>query len=351
VTVCTTNLQNERSDLAVPIDRPVDVDGVKVYYEPTNLSRYWGYSSRLRQRIKVEVPRSDVVLVHAHFQYANWIGARLARQHRMPYVVFPHSSLVRHSLNSSHRWLKRFYLTVLERRNLRNALFIAFNAPEEQAASLYSDRGRVVPNGIDPDDFVRRPPLGAARADRPELKDKVVLLFLGRIDIHQKGLDHLIAALALVHQDHPNIHLVVAGPDEMGGLQKLEKLLVANHLNHAVTFAGLVTGDAKTSLLQDCDAFVMSSRYEGASIALLEALHFSLPILVTNRVGLQREIAETGAGLVVEPTVDGIAHGIRKLTDPHVRRSFNNLGTELIQRKFTWDAIAAELIRMIESSL
>ena len=51
VRVCTTNLRNPTEDLAVPVDAPVMVDGVQVCYEPTVLSRYWGFSPRLARRL------------------------------------------------------------------------------------------------------------------------------------------------------------------------------------------------------------------------------------------------------------------------------------------------------------
>ena len=76
VSVCTTNLADEKKDLAVPVDTPIDVDGVTVFYEPTCWSRYWGFSPRLWRRAKQEIARADVALVHFHYQFANWAGAR-----------------------------------------------------------------------------------------------------------------------------------------------------------------------------------------------------------------------------------------------------------------------------------
>jgi len=349
VTVCTTNLQDEINDLDVPTDVPVVRDGISIYYAATCLSRYWGFSPMLARRIRKEVEQADVVLVHAHYQFANLVGAWFARRAQKPYIVFAHASLHRQGLAHKSRWLKWFYLRILEHANLSGAKFIAFNAPEEKANSLYGDLGKVIPNGINPAEFAEMPPAGAFRERYPQLKDKVCLLFLGRLDIQHKGLDRLIPAFAEVYRRHPEAHLILAGPDEEGGAEQVRLLSRQHRVEHAVTLTGLLAGADKLAALQDADAFILASRFEGLSIALLEALFMNLPVLVTDQVGLCNEIAAEGAGIVVKSDVKDIQAGLEKILGADTRATLTGKGRNLIMRKYTWDSIARQLISDINN--
>jgi glycosyltransferase involved in cell wall biosynthesis len=340
VVVCTTNLASRKEDLATNLDQPVEVDGVTVYYEPTQWSRYWGFSPALWRRVKKEMQTADVAFVHAHYQFANWAGARLAREAHVPYVVFAHGSLHQGGIAHQKSLLKKLYLRILEERNFHNALFLAFNAAEEKTYSLYQNLGKVVPSGIDPLEFLPLPPLGAFRERYPELRAKTLFLFLGRLDIRHKGLDMLLPAFANLLKERPDAHLVLAGPEEDGSLAQLQHLLVQHQLHAAVTFTGLLTGAQKLAALQDADVFVLPSRFEGLSIALLEALYMGLPLLITSQVGLCQEIQQIGAGVVVEPQVEGISLGLCTLGDPETRARLRGRGRNLILQQYTWDAIA-----------
>jgi glycosyltransferase involved in cell wall biosynthesis len=357
VVVCTTNQADETHDLEVALDAPVDVDGVTVYYEPTRFFRYWGFSPALRRRVAREMARCDVALVHAHYQYANWIGACLARRARRPYVVFAHGSLHRAGIAHKSALLKRLYLRLLEHQNFARALFLAFNAPEEKAYSWYGQWGEVVPSGIDPSAFEPAPPPGAFRERQPALQGRDYLLFLGRLDIAQKGLDLILPAFArLVHEQNPPqqsspLCLVLAGPDEAGGAARLQALAQQLGIADRVLLPGLLTGNAKLAVLQDATAFVLPSRFEGLSIALLEALYSGLPMLVTDQIGLCREIERLGAGIVVPATTEALYGGLLRLADAGERAAMQGRGRALIAQHYTWDAIATGLIDRIQDKI
>ncbi len=347
VYVCTTNLKDSHETLDIPIDTPVDVDGVTVYYEPVSLLRYWGFSPQLWKRVSSEIVDADVVLVHAHYQFANWVGAWLARKARKPYIIFAHGSLHLQSLAHNSRWLKRVYLASLERRNFRDALFIAFNAPEEKDYSLYSDLGKVVPSGIDPSDFAEVPPSGYFRQRQPDLLDKPYFLFMGRLDVQHKGLDLLVPSFARACR-HTNQHLVLAGPNEGRGADQVRQLAQDCGIQERVTLTGLITGKEKLAALNEAQAFVLPSRFEGMSIALLEALYVGLPVLITDQVGLCKEISHAGTGLVVSPDSEAIEQGLRTLMQERVRTKMRGRGTGFILRQYTWDVIARDLMAQIQ---
>ncbi len=347
--VCTTSRADHIHDLDVLLDEPVVVDGVTVYYEPVHFLRYWGYSRSLWSRVRTEVAQADLVLIHAHFQFANWAGAYWVRRLSKPYIVYAHGSLHQAAISNKSYWQKKLYLNLLERRNFQQALFIAFNAPEEKAQSLWGKMGRVIPSGINPTEFQDLPVPGYFRAQYSQLADKTYLLSLGRLDVEQKGLDLLLEAFAPLVQNRPDLHLVLAGPNEDGGQAALQQMADAWGITDHIIFTGLITGKDKLAALQDADIFVLPSRFEGLSIALLEALYMGIPMLVTDRVGLSRQIAERKAGIMVPLGVDEIRRGLQQLIDPTTRNELHGNGTVLIQEAYTWDTIAKQFMEMMQS--
>ncbi|MDY6854696.1 MAG: glycosyltransferase [Thermodesulfobacteriota bacterium] len=349
VTVCTTNMSSETENLNVPVGEPVIKDGIEIFYEPVILFRYWGFSPSLIRRIKENITKTDIVLIHAHFQFANLVGAWLARKANKPYIIFAHSSLHTISLKHKKKVIKRLYLKFVEHRNFCKSLFIAFNAPEEKEISLYGELGQVIYNGIEPAEFSNIPMKGSFRKFYPELADKICYLFLGRLDIAQKGLDLLIPAFASLIHKHIDAHLILAGPDEDKGKDTIIKLAMENGILDRILIAGLISGDEKLALLQDSDVFVLPSRFEGLSIALLEALYFGLPVITTDKVGLSKDIQRAGAGLIVpSESEESICEALTKLADNKTRHSMQGRGTDLILEKYTWDVISQNLIEQIQ---
>lgn len=351
VIVCTTNQLDHVRDLDIEPDTLINVDGVKVYYDRISGLRYWGFSTQLWFRVCLEVENADIVLIHAHYQFANWTGAFLARRAQKPYVIFAHGSFTKNALQASKGWLKRIYLRVLEHNNLKRALFIAFNASEEIENSLYNQKGKVILNGIDPEDFKNMPPLGSFREKYPQLKNAIFFLFLGRLDVVQKGLDLLIPAFSRMLESNPNAHLILAGADDNNGVSFIQNLINIHNISSHVTLTGLLQAKDKFAALQDADIFLLPSRFEGLSIALLEAMYIGIPILTTDRVGLSNLIRKQESGFIVSPNVDAIYNALCKLGSSEIRSQLRNHAKELDLNNYTWDSIATNLIDEITTEI
>ncbi|MGJ8638303.1 MAG: glycosyltransferase [Opitutaceae bacterium] len=349
VTVCCTSQMNQQEDMDIPLDSPQDVDGVEVYYEPIALSRKWGYSPAMRRRLPLLLKEADAVIIHNHFQYAGWVGALSARRAGKPYVTFAHASLKRDSLSASNGLVKRLYLRLMEHGNLTKANHIAFNAAEELEDSLYSENGIVLPNGISLADFEELPDRGSYRAKHPKLADRTVFLTLGRIDIRQKAVDLIIEAFALFVKDHPDALLVLAGSSEGEDLKIVKELIRERGIEDWVVFPGLVKGQDKLDLLRDADVFLMPSRYEGLSIALLEGMASSLPVVLSDRAGLHTKVAAEGCGLIVQPSVESILPALREMMDEKTRSACGQAARKVVLAEHTWGAIAEKMETILTS--
>ena len=172
----------------------------------------------------------------------------------------------------------------------------------------------VVPLPIAPDD-----PGPASRSDR---SDGLVFGTIGRA-VPVKGWDLLVRALAAALPAVPSARLRLVGStsarDERGFHERLVEAVARENLGDRVAFTGHSTD--VTAELRQMDVFVLPSRSEGYSLALLEALQAGLPV-VSTRVGIAPEvIADGDNGLLVDrDDVDALAEALRRVgADPALR--------------------------------
>ncbi|MEY4731905.1 MAG: hypothetical protein RL681_851, partial [Candidatus Parcubacteria bacterium] len=104
------------------------------------------------------------------------------------------------------------------------------------------------------------------------------VLFLGRIEMNQKGLDLLIDAYRRVapHISHP---LVIAGGGAKREVHKLRSHIAAAGLAHRISLVGRVEGEQKAALLRDAAVVVLPSRFETFGSVALEAMAYGIPVV------------------------------------------------------------------------
>jgi L-malate glycosyltransferase len=155
-----------------------------------------------------------------------------------------------------------------------------------------------------------------------------------------KGHDVFIRAAAFVVQQFPKVAFSIAGdvlePGYFTELQSLvQDLILTNHLR----FDGGVMN--LRGHLAAADIFVLPSRSEGFSNAIVEAMAASLPVVATN-VGGNAEAVQDGVSgfLVPSDDPDALAAAILQLlSDPSQARAMGAAGRNLAAEKFTTDAM------------
>ena len=263
-----------------------------------------------------ETSAADIVHVHGLWTIPGTVACRSARRHAKPYIITLHGMLALWSLKRSRR-KKRVYAALFENRNLENAAALHFlNDSERDEAKLFgaSTRSFVIPNAVDLEGFTDLPTRQALDHVIPQAQGKTVVLFLGRLH-KKKGLDTLIPAFAQASARSPDLHLLIAGPDEGGYRARVEGWVGDHNLNESVTFLGSVHGDDKKTLWGGADIFVLPSHEEGDSMAVKEAMAARLPVVVTRQCRIP-QVETRGAGLVVDPTPESVADALVALDEP-----------------------------------
>lgn len=138
----------------------------------------------------------------------------------------------------------------------------------------------------------------------PALRDKRLILFLGRIHM-VKGCDLLIEAFARVHQNDPDLRLVMAGPDPGNMRPTLEELSSRLGISERICWTGMLTGEEKWGAIYAAEAVTLASHHENFSFSTVEALACHKPVLLSNQVGIWREVDRYHAGLIGNDDLEG----------------------------------------------
>jgi glycosyltransferase involved in cell wall biosynthesis len=226
-----------------------------------------------------------------------------------PFVIFAHGMLDPYFKDRYPlKHLKKLVYWILqERRNLHAAQAVCFTSEEEKRVAAGGFpfprfRGVVVPYGTmgpsgDPEALRR-----AFFSAFPQLQGKRYLLFLGRI--HQKkGCDLLIEAFAKVAA--PDLHLVMAGPDENNLIPELDALAQRLGVADRMTWTGMLRGDAKWGAFYGSEAFILPSHQENFGIAVADALACGIIPLISDKVNIAPQVAADGAAIMEPDTLAG----------------------------------------------
>jgi glycosyltransferase involved in cell wall biosynthesis len=295
------------------------------------------------------IRRAEVVHFHGLWQRHTRRGARAARLANVPYLVAAHGMAEPWALR--HKALKKkVYTALVEGKNLRRASCLhALSRPEIGHLRAIAPRTPValIPNGVDLRPFDDLPSRASLEAEFPELQGKLVVLFFGRLHV-KKGLDLLADAMATLKDDHPEIHVLLAGNDD-GALAPFLWRVEAAGLAGRITHLGHVSGERARQAWAAADAFVLPSYSEGFSMAILEALAARLPALITTACHFP-ELDRAGGAVVVEPTAEAVTAGLRSLVErsPGERADLANRGRTLVESRYTWDRQAERLAEVYD---
>jgi glycosyltransferase involved in cell wall biosynthesis len=288
----------------------VKQSSIPVHALGPGLGKY-GYSRNLNPWLAAHCHDYDVFVINGIWQYHSFAAHSVFSRKSIPYYIFTHGMLdpwfkQRYPLKHLKKCL---YWRWGEYPVLRDAKKVLFTCEEEKILARQSFRPyrcneQVVNYGT-------AGHIGNAEQQRalflnhfPHLQDQRFLLFLSRIH-PKKGVDLLIEAFAQTCKSQADLQLVIAGPDQVGSQAELQQLAVKHGIADKITWTGMLSGDMKWGAYQAAEAFVLPSHQENFGIVVAEALSCHLPVLISNKVNIWREIAEDNAGLVAADDLAG----------------------------------------------
>lgn len=317
----------------------------------------YGYTARLDRWLRQNVGDYDAVVVHGLWQFHGLAVWRALRGGPVPYFLYPHGMLdpwFRHAYPVKHL-KKSLYWRLIESRVVNGATAVLFTASEEarlaqQTFGGYRATPAVIGYGIVVGDTAR---LGSAEAFAqawPATRGQRNVLFLGRLH-PKKGGDLLIEAFAQAAAADTRLHLVMAGPDDGEGTQAVWQGL-ASRLGVAdrITWTGMLAGEAKWSAIQAADVFALPSHQENFGIAVVEALALGVPVLISDKVNIWREIVNDGAGFAESDTLAGTVQSLSRwlALSTEQRISMKMHAVACYQKHFHMASAAQRLIDVVK---
>jgi glycosyltransferase involved in cell wall biosynthesis len=196
----------------------------------------------------------------------------------------------------------------------------------------------LVPNGIKTGEYARNALVRQRTRATLGVGERFTWLAVGRL-VDAKGYPDMVAAFKDAHDRRPQAKLLIAGT---GPLEESMKGMIRQAgLQEAVSLLGLRPD--VPALMQAADAFVLSSRWEGLPMVILEAGASSLPIVATDVGGSRDAVLDGVSGYLTrvgDPTAVGRA--MCKVMDlpARDREAMGAAGRGHICRTFEIEAVA-----------
>ena len=170
------------------------------------------------------------------------------------------------------------------------------------------------------------------------------LLYFGRMDIHTKGIDLLIAAFAEIAAEHPDIRLKLAGRGTPKQLARVRDLVRRAGLEGRVEIIGRVEEERQGELLRRALMVCVPSRYEGWCMVAVEAAAAGKAVLGTDIDGLRDAVRHDETGVLVPPgDVGALADGMRAMIADDSKRQALGAAGRAWAGRFSWDRLAEDL--------
>lgn len=283
--------------------------------------------------------RADVV--HAHDWEVAWAAQVLARQNNCPLITTFHGTeRGRHGghvppgvptdVNGIEWWLASASRRVI-------AISKILGRQVTSDFELDPTAVRSVPGGIDQTWWA------APQPDIDERPDANLVFAWGRIQ-YEKGFHVLAAAMAQLRSGHPNAHCVIAGRGSY--LAELQSQIDVIGVSDLVDLPGYVSDNELRAFLHRSACVVIPSLYEPFGVIALEALAGGSPLVVAETGGLSEVVEGTDAALTFEPgNTNQLAERIDAvLRDHDLAQSLSDNGRKLIERSYSWPAIAGRMM-------
>jgi len=289
----------------------------------------------------------DQDIVHFHSVHVPYflVIARMLLKHNVAYCVSTQGAYAMPALQV--RRVKKFiYISLFERRFLNQAAFIQVVSENDLPglkARKISAPTVVVPNGIDIPEMLPQPYNYDVDPTFATTKGTRRLIFVGRLDIQHKGLDLLLKAFAMVRD--AGLSLVLVGPSWKDSEMCLRGLALQLGIGDRVIFLGPKYGAEKIALLLGADFFVHTSRWEGLSLSVLEAMALGKPLLLSPAANAGIAIDKAGGGFVaaVDPTaIAKLLEKVAALSASDVTVLGRN-AREHASKRFNWSGISRQM--------
>jgi glycosyltransferase involved in cell wall biosynthesis len=348
ILIATTNADGS-GELPAPLGEQTLFQDIPTIFFTRQWSEALKYSRPLAKWLDDNVKNFDLVHIHAIFSHACIAAARACKKHRVPYIVRPLGALDPWSLKQKSV-RKRLFWNLGVKQMLAGATNIHYTTADERRLAetgLGLSRGVVIPEGVDLS-FTERAPTFDTRP--PQIGHAPYVLALSRIH-PKKGFELLIESFAMLKKQagFSDWRLVFAGDGEAEYVNQLKDLARQRGLNGDAQFIGWLDGDQKYAALKGASLLAMPSYQENFGLSLVEAMAYSVPVLVSPHVNLAPDIEESCAGWVADLNKEKLAVALAEALGNVKERERRGVKARALAQNFSALLMAQRLQKLYRS--
>jgi glycosyltransferase involved in cell wall biosynthesis len=322
---------------------PLKILNLESYFNPFNIIH-----------LGMAMKRERFQLIHAHGYFAGTFGRLAAILARVP-VLIAHVHSTYYHYSKRNLLIEKFLSYFTDKIICVSQAVERFVTVNER---IRKERTCLIYNAVDFPDPIDGAYRKKIRASLGANAEAIVIAIVASLTAN-KGHGFLIAAFQQIFSTNPSMRLLIVGDGPLR--EQLETEVQRRKMDGAIVFTG-IRNDV-FALLQVSDIFVLPSIIrEGLSLALIEAMSASLPVIGTEVGGIPEVIEEGGNGFLVSPgSSEQLAEALKKLiNDQALRTGMGRRGRQIYEEKFTmpkmiqqietlYDQLLAEKIRTINA--
>tara|TARA_Y100001978_G_scaffold122166_1_gene108987 strand:+ start:2068 stop:3150 length:1083 start_codon:yes stop_codon:yes gene_type:complete len=321
-----------------------------------NLSVDWIASSHFSNPLK----RGDLIkkileinpsIVHLHGLWR--IHTRITnklRRYKIPYIICPHGMLDKWALNQSNI-KKKIAWQFWEREALEKSIFIHSLCESEFEGIKKINptwKSYQITNGINIPEIKLLSQIGRPKSwDNKIPENSNVLLFMGRFH-KKKGIEQLLSAWEIISQLEwsKNWWLCFTGSGDINIKKNLKKYKNIER----IIITEPAFDEEKERILRNSSAFILNSFSEGLPMAVIEAMSFRLPCLISENCNLNKAI-DQGAAIKSNPSIEEIVRSLQLFfkMKKDQRDNISNLAVEYVKNNHNWRDITLRTKKLYES--
>lgn len=279
----------------------------------------------------------DIVVFHGIYfvQYIHLYKQLVGKN--IPYIIVPRSSLT----NGAQRQKfikKKIGNCILFNKFINNSTKIHYLTQNEAKESEGFDKDFfIVGNGTNISSYLKK----------STYTNNINITYIGRYDINQKGLDILLSSIILIRDQLKEKKIIINlyGTEFRGGKNYLEKEVSKSKISDIFKINDPVFKKEKEEVLKKTDIFISTSRFEGHPMAIIEAMSYGIPCILTEGTNMVDILKKYDAGWATKLDPYDISIKILEAIDDIdlIIRKGNN-ARRLVKENYTWNKIALKTI-------
>ena len=277
--------------------------------------------------------KPDIIVIEEFYCFPFCKLINDAIKNKIPYVIIPRSELTKNA--QKKKYLKKLFGNIVYFKKMaQKAAAIQFLSIQEKidTGENWNRNYIIIPNGID------------ISSNKKEVfsKNEIKATYIGRYELYQKGLDILIETIARI-QDilrKNNFILNMYGVDQEETVKYLNKKIIEYNISDLINIKNAVFGEEKKKIILESDIFVLTSRFEGMPMGLIEALSYGIPSLVTKGTNMAEDIKCYKAGWVSDNTVEGLENAMKEMLSDKGKLEVIGNNAKKLSLTYSWEKIA-----------